>query len=327
MQLSTTRTWSWLEEPVTRYLGVISYLSAVPVPSARAAVGRRVRDAIAFAVSGAAAVSHRERVVVIEKPALRLKPCFAADAINPTAAQPREARILESIRRLPLTTLNAYRVYYAAETSSPCPGSAFVTVSNSQSADAIVAFALSGLAENATYYVSVTAVDTNGNESRCSVVAFAPARPSSVEATAFVAAVSGAGNTQVAGAQGARRWCSTRNRSRARTAAHSQPIVRAGRSSRTGISWPSRARLALGLEPGGGQANRREGQPWTDNQWAEIVVGPGFMGTRDELFAGLRAVDVSPAGGAYGGGFTTKGYQILRWDPEGTSRSLVRRSR
>jgi len=68
---------------------------------------------------------------------------------------------------------------------------------------------------------------------------------------------------------------------------------------------------------GGGQANRRDGSGWTDNQWAEIVVGNGVIGTYDELFVGLRATDAEPAGRGYGGGFTQGGYEIIRYDPDG----------
>jgi hypothetical protein len=74
---------------------------------------------------------------------------------------------------------------------------------------------------------------------------------------------------------------------------------------------------------GGGQANRRDGPSWTDNQWAEIAVGNGVVGTYDELFVGLRATDAEPAGRGYGGGFTPSGYEIRRWDPDGTRTTLV----
>jgi hypothetical protein len=74
---------------------------------------------------------------------------------------------------------------------------------------------------------------------------------------------------------------------------------------------------------GGGQANRRDGPPWTDDQWAEIVVGNGVIGTYDELFVGLRATDAEPAGRGYGGGFSQWGYEISRFDPDGTRTALV----
>jgi hypothetical protein len=214
----------------------------------------------------------------------------------------------------PLTTLAAYRLYYASETSRPCPGAAFVTVGDSRLSDAIVTFTLTGLTDNMVYYVSVTAMDANGTESGCSTVALAAARPSSPDATASAKAVSDAVNAQVVldteSFVGANGWV---------LGAYSG-------------NWPVFAnwnQLAIqgtpGFGPGigGGQANRRDGRLWTDNQWAEIVVGAGFIGTYDELFVGLRATDAEPAGRAYGGGFTTEGYQIRRWDPNGTYTVLV----
>src|SRR5262249_50632094 len=92
-------------------------------------------------------------------------------------------------------------------------------------------------------------------------------------------------------------------------------------------NWPVFAnwnQLAIQGSPGfgpgigGGQANRRDGQFWTDNQWAEIIVGTGSIRTSGELFVGLRATDAEPAGRAYGGGFTNEGYQIPGWDREGS---------
>ena len=68
-----------------------------------------------------------------------------------------------------LTDLAAYRVYYATS-STPCPGSFFVEMASPTSSPPpgeTVTLALTGLAAGSLYYVSVTAVDDNGNESAC----------------------------------------------------------------------------------------------------------------------------------------------------------------
>src|SRR5438874_11168599 len=73
----------------------------------------------------------------------------------------------------PLTDLASYRVYYSTA-SSPCPGSSFFQVASptsSPSPNTTVSFRLTGLSAGTLYNVSVTAVDTNGNESACSTAA------------------------------------------------------------------------------------------------------------------------------------------------------------
>jgi hypothetical protein len=80
-----------------------------------------------------------------------------------------------------LTNLALYRVYYDAS-DSPCPGSTFVEVAapeSSPSPDETVSFQLTSLTTAVIYTVSVTAVDTNGNESTCSDVASAVAQDDS----------------------------------------------------------------------------------------------------------------------------------------------------
>jgi len=77
-----------------------------------------------------------------------------------------------------LTDLASYRVYYGTS-NSPCPGSSFFQVASptpSPRFKQTVAFRLTGLSTGALYYVSVTAVDTSGNESACSTAASAVAR-------------------------------------------------------------------------------------------------------------------------------------------------------
>jgi hypothetical protein len=179
-------------------------------------------------------------------------------------------------------------------------------------------FTLTGLTQDTVYYVSVAAVGTNGNESSCSEVALAPARPNPPSAMVPANVAPDAVNTPV-NAQVVLDTDSFADRNGQALAAYS-------------ANWPVFANwnhLAIQGSPGfgpgigGGQANRRDGQPWTDNQWAEIVVGHGFIGTYDELFVGLRATDAEPAGRGYGAGFTPGGYQIRRWDPHGTSTVLI----
>ncbi|MBI3030799.1 MAG: choice-of-anchor D domain-containing protein, partial [Candidatus Rokubacteria bacterium] len=79
-----------------------------------------------------------------------------------------------------LTDLASYRLYYGTSNPVTCPGgSTFVTVpspTSSPAAGTTVNYQLKGLQAGTTYYVKVTAVDTSGNESACSVQASAPAR-------------------------------------------------------------------------------------------------------------------------------------------------------
>jgi hypothetical protein len=67
----------------------------------------------------------------------------------------------------PLTDLMAYRVYYGSATS-PCPGPSGFEVpspTTSPAPNTLVSFRLTGLTAGTLYYVAVTAVDTEGNES------------------------------------------------------------------------------------------------------------------------------------------------------------------
>ena len=175
----------------------------------------------------------------------------------------------------PLAGLDSYRIYYASGTSTPCPGAVFATVSGST-----VTVTLAGLTDNTIYFVSVAAVSSSGNESRCSEVASATARPDPSVATAPAAPV---GTAQVV------------------LDTDSFADTNGQALSTHDANWPVFAnwnQLAIegspgfGPGPGGGQSNRRDGRPWTDDQWAEIVVGDGIIGTWDEIFVGLRAVDV-----------------------------------
>jgi hypothetical protein len=212
-------------------------------------------------------------------------------------------------------------VYYSIF-DAPCPGTTFAEVVSPSSIPAAsekISFQLTGLTTGAFYTVSVTAVNANGNESACSMVASAPARPDSSEATAPLDTVSAAVNPQTANGQEVLDTDSFAGTNGWPLAVYS-------------ASWPVFAnwnQLAIQGSPGfgpgtgGGQANRRDGQFWTDNQWAEIIVGTGSIRTSGELFVGLRATDAEPAGQAYGGGLTSEGYQIRRWDPEGTSTVLA----
>src|SRR3989449_6934673 len=78
----------------------------------------------------------------------------------------------------PMTDLASYRVYYGAS-NPPCPGASFFQVASSTSSppsNQVVTFRLTGLSSGTLYYVSVTAVDTSGNESACATPASAVAR-------------------------------------------------------------------------------------------------------------------------------------------------------
>jgi len=78
----------------------------------------------------------------------------------------------------PLTDLESYRVYYG--TSNPsCPGASFSEIASptaSPGANETVSLRLTGLSPGTLYYVSVTALDTSGNESACSTQASAVAQ-------------------------------------------------------------------------------------------------------------------------------------------------------
>jgi hypothetical protein len=77
-----------------------------------------------------------------------------------------------------LTDLASYRVYYGTQ-AAPCPGPSRAQVASptsSPSANTTVRFRLTGLTTGTRYSVSVTAVDSAGNESPCSSVASAVAR-------------------------------------------------------------------------------------------------------------------------------------------------------
>src|SRR2546422_705878 len=78
----------------------------------------------------------------------------------------------------PLTDLASYRVYYGSS-PSPCTGTGFFSVTSPTSSPApnqTVSLRLTGLATGALYYVTVSAVDTSGNQSACSAAASAVAR-------------------------------------------------------------------------------------------------------------------------------------------------------
>src|SRR5437667_2387016 len=78
----------------------------------------------------------------------------------------------------PMTDLGSYRVYYGAS-NPPCPGPSFFQVASSTPSppsNQAVTFRLTALSSGTLYYVSVTAVDTSGNESACATPASAVAR-------------------------------------------------------------------------------------------------------------------------------------------------------
>jgi Divergent InlB B-repeat domain/Abnormal spindle-like microcephaly-assoc'd, ASPM-SPD-2-Hydin len=77
-----------------------------------------------------------------------------------------------------LTDLASYRVYYAASPASPCPGPTFREVASSTATPGgeTVSVRLRGLRTAASYNVAVTAVDSGGNESGCSLIASASAQ-------------------------------------------------------------------------------------------------------------------------------------------------------
>jgi hypothetical protein len=145
-----------------------------------------------------------------------------------------------------LTQLVLYRIYYSTS-DSPCPGSTFFEVASSTSIpppNQTVSVQMTGLTTGSIYGVSVTAVDANGNESACSVVASALARPDSPEATQEVLDTdSFAGTNSWALAAYSANW----------------PVF--ANWNQLAIQGPP----GFGPGIGGGQANRRDGQFWTDD--------------------------------------------------------------
>ena len=78
----------------------------------------------------------------------------------------------------PLTDLVSYRVYYGT-TTAPCPGSSFLTVASSTARPAphqTVSIRLTGLTMGQLYHVAITAVNSRGAWSACSITASARAR-------------------------------------------------------------------------------------------------------------------------------------------------------
>src|SRR5882724_1747622 len=70
----------------------------------------------------------------------------------------------------PLTDLASYRVYYGLSTPPSCPGTSYLQFASSTPSPApgqTVTARLTGLSTGSLYFVSVTAVDTSGNESTC----------------------------------------------------------------------------------------------------------------------------------------------------------------
>src|SRR5437899_597986 len=79
----------------------------------------------------------------------------------------------------PLTDLASYRVYYGLSTPPSCPGTSYLQFASSTPSPApgqTVTARLTGLSTGSLYYVAVTAVDTNGNESACITALSAAAR-------------------------------------------------------------------------------------------------------------------------------------------------------
>src|SRR5206468_1821901 len=94
-----------------------------------------------------------------------------------------------------VTGVASYRIYYGTS-NPPCPASSFLVVPSIASAlapdalapetptpDTVGSAALTGLITGTVYFVQVTALDVNGNESDCSNLASGVARPDSADAT------------------------------------------------------------------------------------------------------------------------------------------------
>ena len=85
----------------------------------------------------------------------------------------------------PLTDLAAYRVYFGTS-SSPCRVSSYSVVPSptpTPIAGDVATFRLTGLVTGTVYVTQVTALDSSGNESGCSLEATGVARPDPLETT------------------------------------------------------------------------------------------------------------------------------------------------
>jgi hypothetical protein len=85
----------------------------------------------------------------------------------------------------PYTNAASYHLYWFLYPNTPCPGTQFIVVpspSSTPPANQTVSANLPGLTQGLTYNVQVTAVNATGNESGCSLVANAVARPDAVVA-------------------------------------------------------------------------------------------------------------------------------------------------
>src|SRR2546430_4891153 len=89
-------------------------------------------------------------------------------------AHPADAGVLDASWTAPTTNtdgssladLASYRVYYSTS-ATPCPGPTFFSVASSTTtppANQTVNFRLTGLTTGSIYNVSITALDTGGNE-------------------------------------------------------------------------------------------------------------------------------------------------------------------
>lgn len=79
----------------------------------------------------------------------------------------------------PLQDLSLYRVYWRIG-APPCPGPIFVVKPSPTTTplpNSTLTVNIPGLVQGTVYQASVTAVDLGGNESACSAVTSAPARP------------------------------------------------------------------------------------------------------------------------------------------------------
>src|SRR5262249_61080989 len=88
-----------------------------------------------------------------------------------------------------LTDLAFYRLYHGSA-STPCPGSAFLQIASptpTPQTNETVTYTLTGLLLGSRYFVAVTAVDSDANESDCSSVASAVARSDAGSAPRLVA--------------------------------------------------------------------------------------------------------------------------------------------
>ena len=199
-----------------------------------------------------------------------------------------------------LTDLGAYRVY-SATSGTPCPGAAYQQVTSTipnPLPGTVVTYQLTGLTASTTYFVQVTAVDTSGSESACSMQVSAAALADAADTTAPAATLvspagEGIGATPiytwqaVPGASWYELWVNDSAQSKKLD----QWYTTAGVGCPAGTGLCSVA-PSVPLAPGAAT--------WWIRSWSPAGYGPWSLGLSFTVGGPAVVTLVSPAGGGIG---------------------------